>query len=40
MNLAMDKKNPKRLFAYFNKNSHKQEFNSGIEALTKDGKTT
>ena len=37
MNLAMDKKNPKRLFAYFN---NKQEFNSGIEALTKDGKTT
>ena len=37
MNLAMDKKNPKRLFAYVN---NKQELNSGIEALTKDGKTT
>ena len=37
MNLTMDKKNPKRLFAHVN---NKQKLNSGIEAINEDGKIT
>ena len=37
MNLAINKKNSKRLFTYV---SHKQNLNFGIEALVKGGKIT